>query len=971
MLRLLSNLLSIKPNEWEGVLYFFSISLIFSFGSSFARSIGMTLLVGNLGGDKLPIIFIFIDLAVMVGSMIYASYTRRVSGVAILSFFFLATTVFAVIVQILFLLNAYWFTYTHWNWVYGVFFIGFSFFYILISIHSGSVVASYFTAVQVKRVTPVINAGIPIGGILGGSMLMFLLNILKIEPRWLILVLGLSCLGAYWLLHVLSRHLTPIRTGNLTTSKNGHHSPINELLVAFRYIVRSRLMLFMSIGLILFVIGNKLLEYQYHVVIYPVIYPNDTARASFFAQYEIFANLAWLLIQLFVTSRLMTTFGVGASNLIHPVLTAAISLLLCWFFYTTNGDINGNAHMVLMLAIVAQFINQEMRWAIRTPANNLLFNAIPPNQWGVNKAFLNGIAYPFATLTAGLFLLLFNNSNTLANIHYLNFNEFVFFLPLIVFVVSILGILSALPQWSAYNQGVFGLLNRELFDKRAALGSSNRSNTLKQVIEEKLQSTDYYHVVAALEMVRVMRLNFFVTQVGNLLLKTKDFQVKEHCLNTLAALPQSNTSVTYLLESLKTDQDSRVLPLILRTLTQFKSVNFNASVEKLLDHSDPQVFVEACLCLYKHPLYTRKQQLENRILDRLLDPNQPNFPLYLYTLGEFSKARYSDKVEPYLQHANPEIRLAAFTAYVQMLEGQLENHKTVLIDALNSPLKEIKVTALQALKECQPLENWTPVIRLLGAKDKVLVNESKELLRLNLTHCKSALVIRVFSDSVSVQERFEILSLVYSKLTDQQRHRLRKGADDALKKFLQTQALLKLHEHEAVQSKSHELVNKILQEVMENHLLHLLTVITYASEQSLEFFQRVSRGLLSLSKANQGNALEVLSNAGEKYLVGRILRYYEERPIDVRSINRLYLMLFSEPLPVNENNYDSHLQAIDNDVLRACLHYRQQERTGNSMMERSTSRRVRDFLVESSQPKPLFKRLFKPIYRSQQQPSSL
>ncbi|MEZ5672503.1 MAG: hypothetical protein R3E08_09010 [Thiotrichaceae bacterium] len=44
---------------------------------------------------------------------------------------------------------------------------------------------------------------------------------------------------------------------------------------------------------------------------------------------------------------------------------------------------------------------------------------------------------------------------------------------------------------------------------------SSKSGTLKQVIEEKLNSNDSYHVVAALEMIRVLRLSYFATQVGN------------------------------------------------------------------------------------------------------------------------------------------------------------------------------------------------------------------------------------------------------------------------------------------------------------------------------------------------------------------------------------------------------------------------------------------------------------------------
>ncbi len=209
--RFLGNLLSIKPNEQDGVLFFFLVLLVFSFGASFARSISMTLLVGELGGDSLPIMFIFTDLSVMVGSMLYAYYTKKFSGLDILGFFLLSTALFSIVAQFLFLLMIYWGTL---RWVYGFFFVGFFFFHILISIHTGSVVASYFTAVQVKRVTLVINAGIPIGGALGGSVLFVLLRIFHFQPQQLIVILGVACLGAFGLLSIINARLSPVRVGN-------------------------------------------------------------------------------------------------------------------------------------------------------------------------------------------------------------------------------------------------------------------------------------------------------------------------------------------------------------------------------------------------------------------------------------------------------------------------------------------------------------------------------------------------------------------------------------------------------------------------------------------------------------------------------------------------------------------------------------------------------------------------------------
>ncbi|MDM8569030.1 hypothetical protein QUF50_05910, partial [Thiotrichales bacterium HSG1] len=904
--RFLGNLLSIKPNERDGVFYFFLVLLVFSFGASFARSIGMTLLVGEMGGKTLPLMFVFIDLSVMAGSPIYAHYTKKISGLDILGFFLLATAIFSIFAQLLFILKDNW--WLEQDWVYGLFFVGFFFFYILINIHISSFVASYFTAVQVKRVTPIINAGFPIGGALGGSTLLILLSVFHIQPQNLVVILGASCIGAYWLLRVINARFSPIRVGSLQPNTSQYkNNPLSELLVAFRYIVGSKLMIYMSLGLMLFVIASKVLEYHYQTIIYYQIFQDDTQRAKFFATYEVFANLAWLFIQLFLTSRIIMKLGVGASNVLYPVLAAIMSFALLIFFYQVEEPLSSSFAIMLVLGVFTQFINQEMRGALRTPVNNLLFNAIPPNQWGINKAFLNGIVFPISTVTVGIFLILITSDNNVSMIQ--NFfpkEQLHYLLPLVALIVSLLGILAALPQWAAYNKGVFGLLNRELFSRQTDVKLSGWSNnSLKQVIEQKLNSVDPYHVVAALEMIRVLRLNYFINHVGELLLKSKVYKIKKHCINTLATLPQSSISVNYLVDALQTENDADVLPLILKNLAKFQLVDFNDTIEKLLIHRDTRVFVEACLCLHKHPNYQYKDSIERRILSRLQrSRGTRDTALYLYALGELCHSYYSSRVLSFLESDDSKVRLAAFTAFVRMLEGQLESHKELLIKALNSQDKDMKIAALRALKECQSLDDWHPIIELLGARDRTMVAESKELLRLSLGTCKDALISHVFSDKISVQQRFEILSLIYSKLNSEQHIHLQQKADESLKEFVKINGLLKLHESLGYAGKVHDLIAKVLQEIAEEHLQHVLTIITFASDQNIEFFQRVSRGVLSLSRANQGNALEVLSNAKEKYLVSRLLKYFDERLTDMKSVTRIYIALFGEKHHLNESNYE-------------------------------------------------------------------
>lgn len=900
MLRILGNLFGIKPNEWESVWYFFLIVLVFSIGSSMARSIGMALLVEHLGGEVLPKVFILIDTSAMFGFIAYAHFTKRINGNLILGVFFLGGAAFAVIARFFF-----WLEYA---WVYGLFFIGFFVVYVMISIHIGSVVAAYFSAVQLKRVTGFINAGFPIGGVLGGGMLIVLLEYIAAE--WLVLMLAVSYVGAFGLLRMVDFRLSPVRAQH--TDSKSKKSPLRELNSAFFYIINSRLMLFMTIGLILFVISSKLMEYQYQALIYPEVFPDSTDRARFFAFYDIFANLAWLFIQLFFTSRILMWLGVGPSNVIHPLMMSGMSLALLFNF----GFITG---------FFAQFINQEMRMGLRTPANNMLFNAIPPNMWGATKAFLNGIAFPLATVVASFLLLMLKDGVPSDQLSVL--------LPLFTLVFSVLGVVVAFPQWAAYNNGVFGLLNRTLFARKTKV---NRGESLKEVLEEKLQSEDPQHAIIALGMIRVLELKGFVHPVGRLLQRTEHLDVKQHCLETLSTMPGSDAVMLHLLAALKSERDPNVLALLLRNLSQYKIDDYNLRevVEKFLLHPDPSVFAETCLCLYHNPGYGDRESLEDRLLQRVQHPDLVGFPQYLTALGQLRQADFSHVIVPYLDHPRPEIGSAAFAAYIDMMQGHLDPHKERFIEALESPSKDMKIAALRALRECSPPEDWTPVMEILAAKDRAVVNECKELLRLNLNSCKSSLIEQVFQKDVPVQEKFEILSLVYPRFSTTHKDRLRESAEHSLEQYIRARVLYRLYqEHAGADPSLQSLTEKALREIAENHLLHVLTAITFLSNESLEFFQRLSRGLQSDNKANLGNALEVLSNANERELSARLLKVAEERNASLEAIGKVYQSLFERDLDVTAENFMAKIYQIKHSLLRACLHYAASSHRGTMRQE--------------------------------------
>jgi len=143
-----------------------------------------------------------------------------------------------------------------------------------------------------------------------------------------------------------------------------------------------------------------------------------------------------------------------------------------------------------------------------------------------------------------------------------------------------------------------------------------------------------------------------------------------------------------------------------------------------------------------------------------------------------------------------------------------------------------------------------------------------------------------------------------------------------LAEFVRVRALARLYqEHTMIAPKLKALVEKTLAELAENHLLYVLTAITFLSNESREFFQRLGRGLQSDNKANLGNALEVLSNAGETELAARLQKVVEERSEGLEAMAKVYMSLFAKPLEISLENYAAKLYQTNNPLLRACLYY--------------------------------------------------
>ena len=144
-------------------------------------------------------------------------------------------------------------------------------------------------------------------------------------------------------------------------------------------IVRSPYLLGIGAYLVLMAVANTLLYFsQAHVVLANSLTFRDRVRD--FAQFDNLAQLATLLTQLFVTTRLIRRLGVGGTLAVLPLLTfTGFAALARWPYFG------------VMAAFQAIF--RAGRYAIARPARETLFSIVPPAEKYKAKPVLDVFFY--------------------------------------------------------------------------------------------------------------------------------------------------------------------------------------------------------------------------------------------------------------------------------------------------------------------------------------------------------------------------------------------------------------------------------------------------------------------------------------------------------------------------------------------------------------------------------------------------
>lgn len=242
---------------------------------------------------------------------------------------------------------------------------------------------------EAKRVFGFIGAGAIAGGIFGGYLTSLLTKILNTENLLFVAAVLLYCclpISRYiWRNEVVK--LNPFQVSGRSAPKG--ESP-------FRMIKQSNLLSLIALVIGIGVLIAKLVDYQYSDYASRFIQDQD-ALTSFFGFWFSTLSVISLLIQLFLTKRIVGTFGVGKSLLWLPtgILIGSVLLLIL---------------PQLWVVVFIKIVDGSLKQSVNKAATELLSIPIPIEIKKKTKTFTDVVVDSIATGLAGFILIFFINA---------------------------------------------------------------------------------------------------------------------------------------------------------------------------------------------------------------------------------------------------------------------------------------------------------------------------------------------------------------------------------------------------------------------------------------------------------------------------------------------------------------------------------------------------------------------------------
>jgi len=372
--------LKIHTGERRVAVSLIALSFIVMAGQVIGQSAATALFFDRVGTDALPTVYLLEGasclalMLVMTGALARTDQRRAflVMGGA------LTVVVFAERVALI----------GDATWIYWVLWLTVALAVLVQTVFLWGIAGMVTDTRQAKRLFPLFAAGGILGSVLGGVVtapLVHLVGAANLFLAWGATLVAAWLLGRWILPAAAHRAVRPAsRTG-----------PVADLVSALRYVLRSRLLVWMTLAAVLFSVLFYSLFLPWAAAA-AAHYPTADGVAAFIGLFSAVTTGAAFLVSAGVTNRLFVRFGIALAMLVLPLLyVGAFGILLVTSTFAVLVGVRATTGIWLQ--------------GVGSPAWETLTNVVPSDRRDQVRTFLNGGPSEAGVAIAGVIALVGTN----------------------------------------------------------------------------------------------------------------------------------------------------------------------------------------------------------------------------------------------------------------------------------------------------------------------------------------------------------------------------------------------------------------------------------------------------------------------------------------------------------------------------------------------------------------------------------
>ncbi|MBL8296973.1 MAG: MFS transporter [Rhodanobacteraceae bacterium] len=262
------------------------------------------------------------------------------------------------------------------TWIGRMFFVWTSVFAVFAVSLFWAVMADVFQTTQARRLYGVIGAGGTLGGIAGGLLTGWLVQLFGHVP--LLFVSALLLEAGLRAMYALSRH---VAARGETQARIEQEIIGGNAWAGVSGVLRSPYLIAIALFMLLFTVGSAFLYFLQAEIVAREI-ADRAARTAYFARVDVWVNGLTLIVQLVLTGRLIDKVGVGAVLVLLPLLSLVGFLALA-------------AAPLLSLVVLLQVLRRTGDFALSRPAREVLYVPLSREEKYKAKNFVDTFVFRF------------------------------------------------------------------------------------------------------------------------------------------------------------------------------------------------------------------------------------------------------------------------------------------------------------------------------------------------------------------------------------------------------------------------------------------------------------------------------------------------------------------------------------------------------------------------------------------------